>query len=206
MKILSARNLYDMKPNCFDFKGTLGEMLGTPPKNGVWSIQGKEKHGKTAFTLSLVKYLSNYSKVWYVSAEEGTDPLFIDAVRRAEIPATSKIGFMEYTPLETLTQKLKMRNAAKIVVIDNMTAYMDEFKRNGIVDFMRAHANILLIFISHEERNEPATGAGRYVKKMAKIIIRTEGLQAVIGGRCPGGIVMIHAENAERYGIVHENN
>lgn len=204
MKILSARNLYDMKHSCFDFDGQWLGIFGNPPKNGVWSIQGREKHGKTAFTLSLVKYLSNFEKVLYVSAEEGTDSLFVDAVKRAEIPATNRIGFLPYIGINDLNLKLKKRNAPRIVVIDNMTVYMDEFKRNGIVDFMRQHENILIIFISHEERKEPATAAGRLVKKLAKIIIRIEGLQAQIGGRCPGGNLLIHDEKADLYGIKTE--
>lgn len=202
MKILSAQNLYTMKHNLFEFTGKWKELLGAPPVNGVWIIQGKEKHGKTAFTLSLVKYLSNFEKVWYISAEEGTDALFIEAVRRAEIPSTPKIGFTGYVEIEELNAKLKKRNAAKIVVIDNMTMYMDAFKQNGIINFMSKHKNILLIFISHEERGEPATGAGRYVKKLAKVIVKVEGLQAHIGGRCPGGTMLIHEEGAQRYGIV----
>ncbi|MBN9293774.1 MAG: hypothetical protein J0G96_07335 [Flavobacteriia bacterium] len=191
-----------MKHSCFDFDGKWLEIFGNAPKNGVWSIQGKEKHGKTAFTLSLVKYLSNFEKVLYVSAEEGTDALFVEACKRAEIPATNKIGFLPYITIEKLTEKLKQRNAARIVVIDNMTVYMDEFKRNGIVDFMRKHENILIIFISHEDRKEPATAAGRLVKKLAKIIMRIEGLQVFIGGRCPGGTMIIHDEKADLYGII----
>lgn len=208
MKVLSARNLYDMKHESYEFKGYLGEMLGRLPKKGIWTIYGKQKHGKTAFSLILAKYLSDYAKVWYVSAEEQDDELFIKNMKRAEIPSIPNLGFItddEDLKIENLNIRLKKRNAARIVLIDNMTVYIDEFKRNGIIDFIKHHRNILLIFISHEERNEPATSAGRYVKKMAKVIIRVEGLQAIIGGRCQGGVVTIHPEGAEQYGIVHPN-
>lgn len=205
MKILSARNLLDMKHQCFEFTGKWAALFGTPPKNGVWSVEGGEKHGKTSFVLSLAKYLSNFEKVLYVSAEEGTDALFVDSVRRAEIPASNRFGFLPYITIEDLNLKLKQRNAARIVIIDNMTVYMDEFKRNGIIDFIQKHPNILIIFISHRERKAPSTAAGRLVKKLAKITIVIEGLQALIGGRCPGGTMIIHPDSAELYGIIDEN-
>lgn len=205
MKVLSAQNLYSMKHTTFQFDGQWKEMLGEPPVNGVWIIFGKEKHGKTSFTLSLVKYLSFYKKVLYVSGEEGTDKLFIDTLKRAGIGASNRIGFLPYITIPELNLALKKRKAAEIIVIDNMTIYMDEFKRNGIMDFIRLHPNKLIIFISHEERKEPSTSAGRYVKKIAKIIVRIEGLVAQIGGRCPGGQVLIHEEAADLFGVILNN-
>lgn len=203
MKVLSAQNLYAMKHTTFEFDGQWQEVLGAPPTNGVWMVFGKDKHGKTSFTLSLVKYLANFKKVLYVSAEEGTDKLFVDTLKRAEITASNNIGFLPYIPIEDLNAKLKQRKAAEILVLDNMTIYMDEFKRNGITEFMRANENKLIIFLSHEDRKEPSTAAGRYVKKLAKIIVRIEGLVATIGGRCPGGKMIIHDEKAELFGIVN---
>lgn len=202
MKILSAQNLYDMKQECFGFTGKFQEVFGNPPTNGIWAVQGAEKHGKTSFMLSLVKYLSDFAKVLYVSAEEGTDPLFVNSVQRANIPSTNQIGFLPYISIEELNYKLKKRNAPRIVVIDNMTVYRDELRRNRIIEFMREHKDILLIFISHEEKNkQPSTASGKLVRKLAKIIIRIEGAQAQIMGRCPGGIIEIYEPSAQKYGI-----
>lgn len=205
MKVLSAQNLYAMKHTFFQFDGQWKEMLGEQPTCGSWLVYGPEKHGKTSFTLSLIKYLSNFKKVLYVSGEEGTDKLFIDTLLRAGIGPSNRIGFLPYVPIPELNTVLKKRKSADIIVIDNMTIYMDEFKRNGIMDFIRMHPNKLIIFISHEERKEPSTSAGRYVKKIAKIIVRIEGLVAQIGGRCPGGQVLIHEEAADLFGIILNN-
>lgn len=201
MKVLSPQNLYAMKHNTFQFSGPWGELLGNPPKNGAWIIYGKDKHGKTALTLSLVKYLSEHEKVLYVSAEEGTDPLFIDSVKRSEINGANRVGFLPYVPIESLNEKLSKRKSHKIIVIDNMTIYADEFKGNGITEFMKKNSDKLIIFLSHEERKEPSLAAARLVKKLAKIVIRVEGLVATIGGRCPGGMVTINEEKAELFGV-----
>jgi hypothetical protein len=201
MKVLSPQNLYAMKHTTFQFSGPWGEYLGNPPKNGVWIVYGRDKHGKTSFTLSLVKFLSDFEKVLYVSAEEGTDPLFVESVKRSKITASNSVGFLPYIEIESLNKKLSQRKSPKIIVIDNMTIYMDEFKRNGINEFMKKNADKLIIFLSHEDRKEPSTAAGKLVKKLAKIFVRVEGLQATIGGRCPGGNILINEEKAEMFGV-----
>ena len=197
MKVLNARNLYEMKQECYHFTGYWKDILGELPKNGAWLIYGREKHGKTSFALSLAKYLSGFDKVLYVSAEEGTDPLFVKAVKRAEIPATDQFGFLPYVPIHKLNERLKKRRAPKIVFIDNITVYNDELKRGAVKELIRENNNTLFVFLAHEERKEPSTAAGRLVKKLAKVIVRIEGLQATIGGRCPGGTLIIHEEKAE---------
>lgn len=204
MKILSPQNLFDLKHELFDFNDEWAQILGSQPTNGVWIIYGKEKHGKTAFTLMLAKYLASLKKLLYVSAEEGTDSLFVDSVRRAGITPADKMGFIRYAPLPQLNTKLKKRSSPNIVIMDNATVYDDEFKRGGISRFMDDIENKLLIIVAHEERGEPSTAAARYAKKMAKVIVHVEGLTANIGGRCPGGRIIVNDEKAELFGLTFE--
>lgn len=205
MKVLSPRNLFDLKQQLFKFNKYWGALLGDQPTTGVWIIYGKEKHGKTAFTLILAKYLAGLKKILYVSAEEGTDSLFIDSVRRAGITPADNIGFIPYAPLNKLNEKLKQRNAAKIVVIDNAVIYNGEFKRGGIEKLIEEHKHKrLLIILAHEERNEPFPTPAKHVKRMAKVIVNVIGLVAHVSGRCPGGRVIINDEKAELFGITFE--
>jgi predicted ATP-dependent serine protease len=204
MKVLSVDNLYSIKHDLFPFTGEWADILGEQPTRGVWCVQGKEKHGKTAFVLSLVKYLASFKRVLYVSAEEGTGALFVKTTQRAGITRADKVGFLPYVPIEDLNGTLKKRYSAEVVVIDNVTIYEDEFQRGGLKAFLRENPNKLIIFINHEERKEPATSAGRMTKKLANVIVRVDGLIATVGGRCPGGRVIIHEEKAELYGITFE--
>jgi predicted ATP-dependent serine protease len=202
MKILSVQNLLSKKHKKFEFTGRWKECFGEPPVNGVWIIMAPPKQGKTTFALLLTKYLSNFEKVLYVSAEEEDDAMFCEAVSRLEIPSCPNIGFTKRETMEEISARLKKRNAAKIVIIDNLTMYPD-FKSSDAQEFMRLHKNILLIFISHMERKEPSTAAGKYLKKMAKIIVSIEGLKANIESRGGNsGTMLIHEEGAQRYGIV----
>lgn len=82
-RTISVKKLYSKKFKTFPFQGLFKEIFGAPSTSGIWLIYGKEKNGKTWGTLLLSEYLSQYEKVLYISAEEGTDMEFQKAVQRA---------------------------------------------------------------------------------------------------------------------------
>jgi len=68
---------------------------------------------------------------------------------------------------------------------------------------LRKHPNKLFVFIAHQDRKQPDGSVAKLIKKLAKIIIRVEGLSCFISGRCPGGILQIDEEKSKLY---HGNN
>ena len=56
-----------------------------------------------------------------------------------------------------------------------------------------------LVLLAHMEKNEPYTATAKLAKKLAKIIIRVDGLTAFVSGRCPGGIITINEQTAQLY-------
>lgn len=202
MKVLSVTNLLAIKHKPLPIEGRWKVLLGDVQSDGVWSIQGREKHGKSTLALQLAADLSEYVKVLYVSGEEGTRGTFIDVCKRVGIGLHHKnLQFLPYTPLDEITKKLHQRNHPKVVILDNATVYDDELKRGGLLKFREANNHIVIVLISHEDRKEPATAAGKLARKLADVVIRVEGLRAEISGRCPGGFVTIHEERADKYGI-----
>ncbi len=196
-RALTSKNLYSKKYTRFPFTGIWEAIFGHPSNRGLWLIYGKEKNGKTWGTLLITKYLSLFEKVLYVSAEEGTDMEFADAVKRAKISANNRnINFIEYEPIEDLYKRLKKRNAPRIVVIDNLTIYNDELKAKGMQKLKQDFPNVLFICVAHEERGKPYTAAATMASKLAKVIIRAQGLSLIIGGRVPGGKLLIDEEKA----------
>jgi hypothetical protein len=199
-RALTVKNLLDKKYNTFPFEGIWKDIFGTPTTNGIWSIYGKDKNGKTSGTLIIANLLSSYTKVLYVSAEEGTDAEFQNAVIRTQISHNSKqLHFTEYETIEELYIRLKRRKCPKVVVLDNMTIYNAELKGVGIQNLAKDFPTHLFICLSHEERNMPYTAAGKMANKLAKIIIRVQGLKLIVSGRCPGGSLMINEEKAMLY-------
>lgn len=200
MRNRTIKNLYDKKFKTFDFEGVWADTIGQPETNGAWLVYGAEKNGKTWFSLLLAEYISSFTSVLYVSAEEGMGKTFVDACHRAQInPNNRRLHFVEYTPVDELSIKLSKRRSAKVVFVDNMTIYVDELRSKTLRNLLQKHSDKLFIFIAHEERNEPYTAAAKLVKKLAKIIIRVEGLACFVSGRCKGGTLTIDENKAALY-------
>ncbi|RWX03395.1 P-loop NTPase family protein [Flavobacterium cerinum] len=198
-RALTVKNLYQKKFETFEFDGPWKEVFGNPSRSGIWLIYGKEKNGKTWGTLLLADYLSKFERVLYVSAEEGADMEFQRACQRAKIDKSSNMLIIEYEPIESLYKRLKTRKAPKIVVLDNLTMYNDELKASGIKKLKQDFPDTLFICVAHEERNKPYTAAATMASKLAKVIIRVQGLCLIVGGRVPGGNLNIDEEKAQLY-------
>lgn len=199
-RALTVKNLYEKKYKTYPFEGIFKDIFGLPSVHGIWIIYGKDKNGKTWGTLIIVDYLSRFTKILYVSAEEGTDMEFQAAAKRANIdPNNRNIHFTEYMSIEAIKTRLKARNAPKVVVIDNLSMYKGELTSEGVKQLKLEHPNTHFIMVAHEERGQPYTAAAVMAKKLAKVIVRAQGLALMIGGRVPGGTVTINEEKAMLY-------
>lgn len=201
-KSLSSTNLYDQKFKVFEFDGVYRDAFGTPTTGGCWLIFGKEKNGKTWAALILANMLRHHvNKSLYISGEEGTDRDFVEACKRAQIPARCKgLNFLPYQTMAEIHERLENpRTRPSIIFLDNATVYADVLKPKDFQKLLTDYPNVLFIVIAHEERNEPYTALAKYVKKMAKRIIRVKGLACEISGRGPGGTLVIDEEKAALY-------
>ncbi len=199
-RAISIKTLFEKTFKTFDFDGIWLDTLGNPEKGGVWIIYGNEKNGKTFFALKLAEYLSKFENVLYISAEEGTRKTFQESCRRANFDAKNpKIKLLDYTEIDEVRQKLNKRQSPRVVFFDNITVYNDELKNGAFRKLMTDYPNTTMIFLAHEEKNEPYTATAKLCKKLSEIIIRIEGMTAIISGRCPGGTLMCDEEKAMLY-------
>lgn len=183
------------------FPPVLSDIFGTPERGGFWIIYGKEKNGKTWVSLMLANLLSQAVTVGYISAEEGMSMNFRDTMDRLGISHKNrKLKLYEYLSLDEIKALLgRSRGKPHVLFIDNTTIYADEIRVPTVRDLQREYPNTLIVFVAHEERNEPWGAHSRMVKKLAKVIIRIEGLRAFVGGRVPGGEFDIDDEAAQLY-------
>lgn len=211
----NIRTVFSKKFDTYQLTDIWKEVFGLISKTGIWIVYGAEKNGKTWFALKLADYLSQFDKTLYISAEEGLEKEFVDAMKRAKLtPDNTQIQFMGYEPLATLSKRLNRRESPSIVLIDNITIYKDELSYGGFQKFRNKHPNKLIIFLAHEEKNEPYTATAKMIKRLSKIIIRVQGLACFVSGRCPGGTLMIDEAKAALYHgnevttktQTHENN
>jgi hypothetical protein len=199
-RILTVQNLIEKKHETFPVNGIWANVLGEPTTSGIWLVYGPEKNGKTLLALIMAGYFSDFARFLYVSAEEGTDKAFTDALLRANLNYNKKgLGFLSYTPIDELRTILKRRNAPKIVLMDNLTIYEDELKRGALKRFIDDFPNVLFIMLAHEERGEPYTAVAKQARRLAKIIYQVKGMACTVSGRCPGGRLIMNEDSAALY-------
>lgn len=197
---ITAKTLLSKKFKTFKFDGIWKEVLGEQERGGIWVIYGNEKNGKTTLALLLSEYLTKFENLNYISAEEGTGFTFQQNLSRAKIDfKNTKIKFYEYLEIEELDTMLNKRQSARIVVIDNATAYMDDLKTAVLRKLRRLYPDTLFIIMAHMEKNEPTTAMAKLAKKLCNVYFRVEGLTAFVGGRCPGGSLTINEQTAMLY-------
>lgn len=203
---ISPKQLYSKKFKTFEFDGIWKDILGSPERGGYWLIYGDEKNGKSTFALILAKYLSTLEKVAYISAEEGTGHSFQNRCKRIGITEEHKFLAYDYNLMEDLLETFKGREFAKIIFIDNLTAYDDEINKKMILQLTKDYPKTLFIIIAHEDRKEPVGAVGKLVKKLAKRIVRVVGLKALVTNRDgAGGEYIINDKKALVYHGITQN-
>jgi KaiC/GvpD/RAD55 family RecA-like ATPase len=194
---ITAKTLLSKKFKTFQFDGIWHKVLGEQERGGIWVIYGNEKNGKTTLALLLAEYLTNFEKLNFISAEEGTGFTFQQNLSRAKIDfKNTKIKFYDYLEIEELEAMLSKRQCSKIMVFDNATAYVDDLKTAVLRRLKRDNPDTLFIIMAHMEKNEPTTAMAKLAKKLCNVYFRVEGLTAFVGGRCPGGEIIINDQTA----------
>ncbi|WP_157600912.1 hypothetical protein [Persicobacter sp. CCB-QB2] len=209
----------------FQFKNSnWADVLGEPGRDGLWLIQGPEKHGKTTFCLELAKFLSGYvQQVLFVNYETGViETSFVDSLLRVGIQPLAKVGknifWEEFLSWENLLaaisnpaeSKSKRPAPANIVFIDNITYARHILKDGWIEDLPKRHKNTLFIYVAHEEGGEVVGAEAKAARRLAKIIFRVDAHTVHAGGRCPGGLISftdrakdLHGHNNTKGTAVH---
>lgn len=189
---MKIKDVYSKDFKTYQFDGIWRDLLGDPEAGGAWLIWGEEKQGKTWFALKLANMLSRFNKTLYISAEEGLDSNFRNAMIRAGLSdKNKKLMLSGYISISVLEEKLKGRKAPKILFFDNLTIYNEEMKYGKFRELLEKNRDKLFIFLAHEENRKPFTTTAKMCKRLAKIIIHVNGLTAFVGGRCPGGLIGI---------------
>lgn len=197
---ISIKTLLSKTFKTFEFDGIWKEVLGVQERCGIWVVYASEKNLKTTFTLLMSEYLSNYERVNYISGEEGTGFTFQENVARAKIDyKNSRIIFHDFLVIEEIEEILNGRQAARIMVLDNATAYIDEIKSATLRRLRQKYPKTLFIIVAHKEKNEPSTAMAKLAKKLSNVYIDLKGSVAYVAGRCPGGEIIIDEQKAKLF-------
>lgn len=183
-----------------DLSAEWAAAFGAPATTGVWFVWGQSGHGKTSFVMQLCKELCRHYKGVYNSYEEGTSLTIQRAMREHNMESVNaRLSLLDGEPIADLSARMSKRMSPHFYVIDS-------FQYTGLsvqeyFDFIGAHRNKLIIFISQAEGRKPKGRTAERVLYDAGLKIWVEGFRAWSKGRFFGerGYYDVWAERAREY-------
>jgi KaiC/GvpD/RAD55 family RecA-like ATPase len=192
----SVSELINTKFKIMNFDGIWADLFGKPQKTGSWIIWGDASNGKTAFSIQLCKYLTNFDRVGYNSIEEGiSESLKLSCIRENMLEVGSRFQVIDKEPIDELENRLLRHKSPGIIVIDS-AQYID-MKVREVKAFLDRHKNKLFIFVSHAEGKHPEGTLAKKIRFHSSVKIHIEGYRAFIQSRYGG-------DKSKHYTIWHE--
>jgi len=184
-RALTIQNILDKKYKLFDFTDAWYDAFKKPETTGVWFIWGNSGNGKTSFVIQLIKELAKFDNVLLNSREEGTKHTMQENLIKFNMSEAkdNKVHFVD-EPISDLTERLRMKKSARIVVIDSFQYMQMSYK--DYIEFKRLFPDKLIVFISHADGKSPAGRSAKSVKFDATLKIWVEGYRAFSHGRYKG--------------------
>jgi hypothetical protein len=197
-RALSVSDVYMLERATYRLSERWHEAFGEIDRTGVWLIWGKSGSGKTSFVLELCKELARFGRVAYDSLEEGDSLTMKNAfIRAGMMDVARRVVLLNRESMADLHERLSRPKSPDIVVIDSF-----QYTRMRYAEYQRfkeAHADKLIIFISHATGDKPKGQAADAVMYDATQKILVKGYVAISKGRFkPGGRYVIWDEGARR--------
>lgn len=197
-RALSVSDVYMLERATYRLSERWHEAFGEIDRTGVWLIWGKSGSGKTSFVLELCKELARFGRVAYDSLEEGDSLTMKNAfIRAGMMDVARRVVLLNRESMADLHERLSRPKSPDIVVIDSF-----QYTRMCYAEYQRfkeAHADKLIIFVSHATGDKPKGQAADAVMYDATQKILVKGYVAISKGRFkPGGRYVIWDEGARR--------
>ena len=197
-RALSVSDVYMLERATYRLSERWHEAFGEIDRTGVWLIWGKSGSGKTSFVLELCKELARFGRVAYDSLEEGDSLTMKNAfIRAGMMDVARRVVLLNRESMADLHERLSRPKSPDSVVIDSF-----QYTRMRYAEYQRfkeAHADKLIIFVSHATGDKPKGQAADAVMYDATQKILVKGYVAISKGRFkPGGRYVIWDEGARR--------
>lgn len=155
---LSVQNVLDFKTKKILFKGRFYDVFGHPQYKGRWIVLGNSGSGKSSFMMQLAKEFARTEKVLYNFLEEDLDDENVQDRLRLFMMHDVKNNFnMVSESIDDLTQRLKMRNSAQVIIIDSAMYFFRGYNFDKFLEFTREFPKKLFVFTAHAKGNQPRT-------------------------------------------------
>ncbi|HLG28487.1 MAG TPA: hypothetical protein VI423_11965 [Paenisporosarcina sp.] len=118
-KLISSRELREMKYKCLNFQGKWKDFFGLPATVFHLAVHGKPGEGKSTFCIQFADYLAkNFGRVVYISGEEGFSKTLRDKVVNNKID-NPHLFFADISSFEQIKNEIE-NNKFHFVFIDSL--------------------------------------------------------------------------------------
>lgn len=170
-----------MKFREIPFSGEWERVIGRPELTGSWIVWGQSGSGKTSFMMQLVKYLTQFQRVYYNSIEEGASKSMQAAFTRVGMAEVKRKLILAQEEMSDMIERLSRRKSPNVVVIDTVQYF--DINKSGYKRLMQLFPNKLFIWVSHAKGREPETQLAQHIRRLSNVKIYTEGYVANVTSR-----------------------
>lgn len=187
MRAISALSLGKKNFATYPFEGVWYDTFGCPQTNAKWFIYGKSGQGKTTFLVRLAAYLSQFSRVAYVSSEEGPDSVSIEqAFRHNDVTKAqrARIKIFDGGPFEDLKAEMQARKRFHVWIIDSINFL--GYGKEQVDDLLRQQPKKMIAMVGWGDGNNPIGSIGVSCRFMAGIKVNVDRFVATANSRYGG--------------------
>ncbi len=199
-RALSIREVLARREKTLELSEPWAEAFGSPSATGVWFVWGQSGSGKTSFVMQLCKELCRLYRGVYNSYEEGVSLTMKQNLERNYMGETnSRLVILDGEPMDELGARMDRHKSPHFYVIDSFQ--YSGLSAKSYFDFVNAHKNKLIIFISQAEGKKPSGRTAGGVLYDASLKIWVEGFRAWSKGRYfgPKGYYDVWPARAHEY-------
>lgn len=168
------------------FEGDWYQSLGNPQNRGIWFVWGQSASGKSTYQMMLAKELAKHYKTAYnLLEEEDDDSDYIDRTELLNMHEVEKNFHTISYNYEELDKYLSSQRSAKVVIIDSLPYFLNDWQK--YLDLKKKYAKKkILVFVGHAKGKDPRTDFQERVMYDAKMKIFVSGYLATCKGRTIG--------------------
>jgi hypothetical protein len=174
----------------YDFEGAWKDCLGEPERNFTMCVYGSSGQGKTSFCIAFAKYLTQFTRVYYNTFEEGISKTIQDALRRYNMQEVAgKMVFGDMESVAEMDERMGRRGSPGVYFIDsrdylNLTAA--QFKR-----LRDKHPRKAIIVICWAKTGQPKGDYAKAIEYMCDIKVYVHDLVANPRSRFGGNVPFV---------------
>lgn len=185
MRAIGIKEFLEKKFETYPFEGRWLDSFGEPEKNAKIIIYGNSGNGKTEFSVQFAKYMSQWTRVYYNSFEQGISKSLQDALKRNNMEEVSgKVLFGDKETYDEVVDRLAKKNSPQVVVIDSrdyMKLTAEQFKK-----LTQRFRRKMFVIVCWETAGKPAGKFAKDIEYMCDIKIRVVNFQAHMRSRFGG--------------------